>query len=745
MNIENLSRRNFLQGTGGVCLTLAIGCTAKSTSIQNADVSPQWTPNMWLTIEGTNGALGRLVITAHRSEMGQGVRTCLPAIIADEMGADWARVHVVQADADARFGSQSTDGSRSVRNSYENMRTLGTVARMMLQRAAAKTWGVPPGECSTENHRVFHVRTKRSLDFSQLTNAAALLPVPVPEPADRRPDSALRTVGTSFAMQDMHDITTGSAVYGQDIHMEGMRFAVIARPPVYGGKAKTWDKKAALAIPGVLAVLKLPVAAAPSGMNPLGGIAVVGTSTWAAMRGREALNIQWNDGKNAAHDSTAFSTSLKKTAQSPQKVVRRQGHVHAALRAGVRTVHADYALPYLAHAPMETPCATAKPLPEGGVEIWAPTQTPQSAQKQVAKTLSLDLHQVKVHVTLLGGGFGRKSKPDFVAEAGWLALKYGGAVKLMWTREDELRHGYYHAMSHQCLEGAINPKTGVTTAWLQRTVFPPIGSTFGPKRDAASELGLGFVDNAFSIPHMQLENGPAEGHVRIGWYRSVGNIQHAFASGCFADELAYLAGRDPKDYLLQLIGPPRRVNLTESGVAYSNYGASLDTHPIDTGRLRGVVETVSQSARWGTVLPVGHARGIAVHRSFLAYVAAVVEVSVHKTGRVIVPRVFMAIDAGVIINPDRVRAQLEGAAVMALSNALYGRIDVKNGRVVQGNFTDYKVLRMHEAPHVLVSIVDSTAPPAGVGEPGVPPVAPALCNAIFAATHVRKRQLPIYT
>jgi isoquinoline 1-oxidoreductase beta subunit len=376
--------------------------------------------------------------------------------------------------------------------------------------------------------------------------------------------------------------------------------------------------------------------------------------------------------------------------------------------------------------------------------VWAPTQNPQGARTTVAGVLGLKEADVTVHVTLLGGGFGRKSKPDFVAEAAWLSQKIGTPVKVTWSREDDIRHDYYHAICAQHLEAGLDA-AGAATAWLHRTVFPAIEATFQPNviYGSPGELQQGVTDMPYGIANVRCENGPAANHVRIGWYRSVYNIPHAFAVCSFADELAVAAGKDPVEYLRSLLSTTGKLDLKAIGVNYPNYGASIDEYPIDISRLRGVLDLVARNSSWGQPLPARHGRGIAVHRSFLTYVAVIVEVAVGSDGQVTVPRVDMAVDSGLVINPDRVQAQMEGAAIMGIGNALYSNITVKQGRIQQSNFTDYMVARTDAAPETHVHIVDSSAPPGGIGEPGVPPIAPAICNAIYAATGRRIRELPI--
>ena len=742
--LENLSRRHFLVGGAAVAGGLVVGLrllprgSASSAPAAPAIDVPRFSPTAFVSIDET----GLVTIVAHRSEMGQGVRTALPMAVADELEADWSRVRVVQAVGDeATYGGQNTDGSRSVRHFLSPMREMGAAARQMLETAAARRWDVDVSQVRARNHQVVHAATGRTLGYGELAAAARDLSVPRPEALRLKRPEDFRYVGKDMPIVDLAEMTSGRAGYGIDGRLPGMKYAVIARPPVYGGRVASYDDTPALAVPGVERVVKLEGTPPPSGFQPLGGVAVIARNTWAAIQGRSKLKIIWDDGPNRSYDSTAYKTQLEETARRPGKVVRNQGDAPATLASAGRVVKADYYVPHLAHAPMEPPAAAAS-VADGRCEVWACTQNPQGARDEVAKALGIPADRVKVNVTLLGGGFGRKSKPDYVVEAALLSRAVGAPVKVTWTREDEIHHDYYHTVNAQHLEAALDAR-GRAIAWLHRAVFPAIPSTFQPNVIYASngELSQGVLDVPYDIPNIRCENGEAEPHVRIGWFRSVLNIPHAFAVCSFADELAYAAGRDPKDYLLELLGPPRHV---DAGPHYENYGDDRKVYPIDTGRLRRVVDVVAEKAQWGRRLPAGHGLGIAVHRSFVSYVAIVVEAAVGKDGTVSVPRVDMAADCGFAVYPDRIRSQMEGAAVMALSSALYGEITFREGRAQQSNFNDFQVARMNVAPSdTRVYIVGGPEPPGGVGEPGVPPFAPALCNAIFAATGKRIRRLPI--
>jgi isoquinoline 1-oxidoreductase beta subunit len=535
-------------------------------------------------------------------------------------------------------------------------------------------------------------------------------------------------------------------MYGIDTQLDGLLYAVVARPAVYGGKVISHDATAALKVPGVVRVIEIPGTPPPSEFQPLGGIAVIATNTWAAIQGRNALKIQWNDGLNGSYDSTAYKASLETATRKPGQVARNQGDVAGALQGAPRRVQAEYYIPHMAQAPMEPPAATAR-IVNGRCEVWAAVQAPQATHDRVSKRLGLPSDRVTVNVTLLGGGFGRKSKPDYAVEAALLSQAMDGKpVKVTWTREDDIQHSYYHTVSVEHLEAGLNA-AGKPIAWLHRSAAPSIKSIFGPdpQHEQPFERGMGLVNVPFDIPNLRIENPEAAAHTRIGWFRSVSNIPHAFAIQSFVAELAAAAGRDPKDYLLDLIGPARRIDPRNMDDSW-NYTESPLVYPLDTGRLRRVIETAAQQAAWGRKMPAGHGLGIAAHYSFLSYVAVVIEVAVGNKGDLTIGRADIAFDCGPQVNPERVRSQLEGACVMGLGNALHSEITFKAGRVEQGNFNNFRVARMNEtARDIRVHLIpaDFSTPLGGVGEPGVPPIAPALCNAIFAATGKRIRRLPI--
>ncbi|MGF6852773.1 molybdopterin cofactor-binding domain-containing protein [Paraburkholderia sp. CI3] len=745
--IVNLSRRGVLKGTlaGGVVLGLQIGGagTALAASVLSSanGAKAAFAPNVYVSVAPS----GEIILVVHRSEMGTGIRTSLAMILADELDADWNTVKVVQAQGDAKYGDQNTDGSRSIRQFFQPLREAGGTARQMLVAAAAVQWRVAPATCHTEPGHVVHAASGRRVAYGALATAAARQPVPGRDTLHLKDEGTWRYIGKSLPIVDLDDIVHGRATYGIDVVLPRMTYASIERSVVYGATLKSVDSTETMKVPGVLHVVRIPAAPLPAGFQPLGGIAVVATSTWSAMQGRRKLRLDWDLGPNASYDSQAYRKALEDTARQPGKIVRNNGDTAAALKSAAHHVSADYYVPHLAHAAMEPLAATAS-YANGAVEVWTATQNPQQARTTVAQVLGLQEPAVTINVTLLGGGFGRKSKPDYVAEAAFLSREVGAPVKLTWTRDDDVHNDYFHAVCAQHMEGGLDAQ-GKTVAWLHRTVFPSISSTFKAdvRYGAAGELGQGVTDMPYDIANVRCENGAASAHTRIGWYRSVYNIPHGFALGSFVDELAAAARHDPVQHLLTLLGTPRHVDLHALGVDYPNYGASIDEYPIDTARYAAVVRAAAVRSGWSTVLPARHGRGIAVHRSFLSYVAAVAHVQVADDGSVRVTRVDLAVDCGRIVNPDRVIAQFEGAVVMALGNTLYSELTFRNGASEQSNFTDYQVARIDSVPETHVYIVPSDAPPGGVGEPGVPPTSAAICNAIFNATGQRIRALPVDT
>ncbi len=736
--IELTSRRDFLNSVFSAgAMIFAAGVVPSA----EADVTKStWNPSVFIGVD-TDGSV---TIVAHRSEMGTGIRTSLPMVVADEMEADWNRVRIEQALGDKKYGSQNTDGSCSIRDFYDLMRQTGATARFMLEKAAADQWKVSATECKAQNHQVHHTPSGRSLGFGELAAAASKQPIPRPDLVRLKLPNEFRYIGKGVPSVDLKDICTGHGTYGFDARVPGMVYASIERPPVLGGKLKTFDDSAAKQVAGVSQTVVIEGAQPPYGFQALGGVAVIANNTWAASEGRKKLKVEWESGPHAVFSSEAFKKTLIDTANKPQQVVRTVGDVDTAFNGAAKIVEANYYTPLLAHAPMEPPAALAE-YRDGKVEVWAATQNPQAVLTTVSKALGIKESDVTCHVTLLGGAFGRKSKPDYVAEAAILSKKVGKPVKISWTREEDIHFDYFHTTSAMYFKAALDA-SGKPTAWLQRTVFPPIGSTFDEKEQyGGGELSLGFLDVPFDIANFRAENGPAQAHLRIGWLRSVANIYHAFGIQSFIDELAHTTQKDPVEYWLATLGAPRQIDLATQKAKYTNYGKPLAQYPIDTGRLRRVVEVAAEKSGWGNRKNGnGRAWGFAAHRSFLTYVAAVVQIEVDPSGKLRIPRVDMAVDCGQSINPDRVISQFEGAATFGASIALMGEITAADGRVQQSNFNTYQVARINEAPYEThVHLVEGGGPPTGAGEPGVPPMAPAICNAIFAATGKRLRELPI--
>ncbi|KTF11409.1 xanthine dehydrogenase family protein molybdopterin-binding subunit [Pseudoalteromonas sp. 10-33] len=686
---------------------------------------------------------GMVEITCHRSEMGQQIRTAIAQIVADEMEAAWDKVVVIQGKGDPKYGDQNTDGSRSIRYNMQRLREMGASVRYMMQHAAAKYWKVEPQTCTANQHVVTHSSGK-TLAYKDLIDLALGITPPEPDKLTLKTRKEWRYINTGMAHIDLTDLVTGKATFAADVREPKALVAIIERPPVVGGVVKSFDASAAKAINGVVDVIEMPVPKGAPQFQPKGGIAIVAKNTWAAWQARKALKVVWDDGKNGDYNSENFKKSLLQTVSEPQAHVREKGDTTSVLAKSSNKLVADYYAPHLTQAPMEPPCATAM-YNKDSVDIWAATQNPQADMKTVAALLGMDESKINVHVTMLGGGFGRKSKPDFSAEAAYISMKTGKPIRVQWTREDDIQHSFYHAVSAQHIEASLNEK-GNIEAYLHRTAFSPIMSTFqeGASAPGGFELDLGFTDNPILTPNMKLERGEAPAKARIGWMRSVTNIFHAFAVQSFINEAAHKAGKDSKDYLLETIGPARTIDFASQNANYNNYGGDKAVYPLEISRLRHVIEKAASMANWGRTLAKGRGLGIAAHRSFLTYVATVVEVEVSDAGDLNVIKSWVAIDAGTVVNTDTVKNQTQGGSIYGITTAISDGITFDKGRVQQSNFHDYRVPRMSDSPlEIEVEIIQSDAPPAGVGEPATPVYAPALCNAIFAACGKRIRQLPI--
>jgi len=572
--IVNVSRRNFLQGAlsasafvlcvGKVPLLAKAATSGVPTGVPGTTAlsidATAFHPSVFLGIQPD----GTVLIVAHRTEMGNGARTSLPRIVADELDADWSRVRVIQGDGDERYGSQDTDGSHSVREFFDTLREAGATARLMLVRAAAQQWGVPESQCVADPvHVVLHKGTNRTIGYGELAALAAKQPVPKKEELKLKSPSEWRYIGKPAPGYDVTDVCGGKALYGMDVRLDGMLYAAIAHPPVLGGKVKSVDDSGTLKVKGVKQTIPIDPFTPPHHFQPLGGVAVIADNTWSAFKGRDQLKVEWDNGAHAVYNSPDYKKELQETARQPGKVVHTIGDPDAEFAKGGKIIEAEYYAPHLAHASMEPPVAVAD-VQGSKVTVWSPTQNPQGVQEEVAKKLGLKKDDVTCHVTFLGGGFGRKSKPDYAVEAAVLSKQTGKPVKVVWSREDDIKFDYFHSVAAMYIKAAVDEK-GMPKAWLQRSVFPPISSTFD--KDAVygsdGEMALGWNVVPFDLPHFRSENGKALNHVRIGWFRSVANIYHAFAVQSFANELAYAAGRDPYDYLLALLGPGKTIDATQ--------------------------------------------------------------------------------------------------------------------------------------------------------------------------------------
>lgn len=709
----DLSRRSFLKlcalAGGGLALGVyvpAFGRNGPGAAIQStAPKGPLFAPNAFVQITPDNV----VTIIVGKSEMGQGVLTALPMLVADELDADWDRVRLIQAPAANAYknphtGMQSTGGSSSVSSSWEPLREAGAAARAMLMTAAARQWGVAPDQVKTAKG-VVHGPGGKTLSYGQVATAAAKLPVP-PHPHRKAPRDYI-LIGRPVPRTDTPSKTNGTAQFGIDVRVPGMLIATVAHSPVFGGKVKHYDAAKAKAVPGVKAVV--PVA---------NGVAVTATDYWSAHKGLQAMPIQWDAGPNAGLSSALihrrFATAVKKTGARAE----RKGDAAKALPQAAKRIEAVYEAPFAAHATMEPMNCTAH-VHGGGCEVWVPTQNQTGVQQTAAKIAGVPQDKVVVHTTQLGGGFGRRFEQDFVSDAVRVSKALGAPVKLIWSREEDMTHDYYRPAAYSVLRGGIG-KDGLPVAWTQRIVAPSILSRVMPGRlhggiDPSAVEGA--VGMPYAVPNVEVDYVMENTAVPVGFWRSVGNSYTAFMKEGFLDELAHAAGQDPYQYRRKLLS--------------------------DAAPEMAVLELAADKAGWGKPLPRGWGRGIAVHKSFGSTVAEVVEVSVDPRGHPRVHRVVCAFDCGTVVNPDIVKAQAESAIIYGLTGALKGPITLDQGRVQQSNFNNYPMLRMNEAPAIEVYLVDSHEAPTGVGEPAVPPLAPALANALFAATGKRVRRLPI--
>ncbi len=702
-----ITRRTFLKASttlgGGLMLGLRLDDPKAQLPPAAADIAVQFAPNAWLTVHPDD----RVTIRVGSSEMGQGVLTAIPMLIAEELDADWTKVDVEFAPADEAFtnpilGSQATGGSTAVRGFWNVVREAGAAAREMLVQAAAQTWNVDSGSCRTGNGIVSHTDSGRQLRYGELTTLAATLPVPdllfLKEPQD------FRLVGRSLARLDTPAKVDGSAVFGMDVEVPDALTAVVARCPVFGGTVRRFDAARAKQIAGVREVVQIS-----------SGIAVVADGFWPAKRGRDALEVEWNVGPNESLSSALVRDQLR-AAIDGGIVVRSDGDM-SVLHAAKKTLEAEYEVPYLAHACMEPMNCTAH-VRADSCDVWAPTQAQTATQQAAARATGLSAGQVTVHTTYLGGGFGRRSETDFIVEAVETAKAVGRPVKVVWTREDDIRHDFYRPATYNRLAATLG-EDGMPVAWRHQIAGPSILARRAPSRvqDAPDFTSIeGAANIPYDIPNVQVTYATVDPGVPVGFWRSVGSSQNAYITECFIDELAAMTGKDPFEF--------RRTMLAG--------------HP----RHKVVLERAAEAAGWSTSLPAGVSRGIAMAESFGSYVAQVAEVSIERD-RIHVHRVVCAVDCGLVVNPGIIEAQMQSGIVYGLTAALKGEITIEGGSVMQGNFDDYPLLTMAEMPRVEVHIVASNEPSGGVGEPGTPPIAPAVANAVFAATGKPVRRLPI--
>jgi isoquinoline 1-oxidoreductase beta subunit len=742
-NATNASRREFLKSSaaGGAGLLLAFYLPAFAVEPNSPEES--FKPNAYIAINPQGDI--RLVVT--RSEMGQGVRTALAMILAEELDADWSRVKIEQGDCDPQYGDMTTGGSMSIRSTWDPLRKAGASARDMLITAAAETWGVPKDECSAIGDSVIeHRKTGRKVSYGQLAIKAAS--VPVPEDVPLKDPKGYHIVGTKRARVDGQHIVIGEAHYGIDTKVPGMLYAVVARPPVFGGKVKKFDASRALAVPGVKKVVEVPAVEMPplfgeerkpdSGHQHYlwGGVAVVADSTWQAIAGRRALSIDWDNGLGAEESTEKQRATLTELLKTSGKELKKIGDPNAVIASAAKTVEADYETPFLAHMTMEPVNCTAS-VHDGKCEVWAPTQNPNGMATALASVLNLPQSALTIHITLIGGGFGRRLCIDYGVEAALISRSAAAPVKVIWTRDDDIRHDYYRPISHHRLRAGLDAQ-GQVTSWLHHIAAPSTDSTFiggeVPDTGGTEIAGTGLPNG--TVANYLLQQSFLHTAVPRGYWRAVDTNWNHFAVQSFIDEIAAASGKDPLALRRQLIATKEKA---------AGAGDNEGERPVNIDRLLGVLNLVAEKSDWGKPLPAGRGRGIAGLYGFGSYVAHVAEVTVTKDGTLRVDRVVAAVDCGLVINPDLVAAQIEGGVVFGLTSALYDEITIQNGQVQQTNFDNYPMLRIADMPKVEVHLVPSHEPPGGIGEPGVPSTAPAVANAIFAATGKRLRRLPFQT
>ncbi len=723
--MEGVSRRGVLKSAAIAGAALVIGFDVPQKA-QGANEKVPANPLLsWIRID----TAGQVTILSGRSEMGQGISTALPMVLAEELGIDWKNVKVEQAPTDwAVFGNQGTGGSGSVAESFTPLRQAGAAARLMFISAAAQRWNVAAEKCQVKNGVVSYAG--QSLSYAELVESAAKLPVPDLAKVPLKKPGEWEIIGQAVPRKDIPPKTDGSAQFGLDVRVPGMVYAMVQRCPVFGGKVKSVDASQAKAMPGVLDVFEIP--AVEEGVHSWGGVAIVAKSTWIAMEARKKLKIDWDLGPTANESSATLRQQFRKLVDSEMKVVVNQGDTEAALAAAPadKRVEADYELPFQAHATMEPMNCTVF-IQKDRAEVWAPAQGPEWVLQVVAQVSGLTPDKVKVNTTLMGGGFGRRYQADFAMEAAQIAKRVPKPVQLVWSREDDMTHDYYRPASYHRVSGVVDGG-GNIVAWRHKSTSTSISEVWEKKAPPeSSELGC-FFQNPYITKNYRLEYLPAKSGVPRAWWRSVEASSIGFVMESYMDELAHAAGMDPLEFRLKHLGEARKVP----------HATDKNEVPLDADRLRNVLEVSAQTSGWGTPLSAGKGRGIACHYSFHSYVSNVAEVSVVK-GQLKLHRIVSVVDIGTAVNPDGIRAQVESAIVYGLTAALKSQITIKNGGAAEANFNKFTTLRMDETPAIEVYIMQSNLPPTGIGEPALPPTAPAVMNAVFAATGKRIRRLPL--
>ncbi len=730
-----LDRRTFLKTTaaGGAALLIGFHLPARASDPAQEQEKPPINPlNAWVRITPDN----HVTLILAKSEMGQGIMTALPMILAEELCLDWKQVTIEQAPTNPKIYDHGTGGSGSVGGSWLPLRQAGAAAREMLIAAAAKKWEVGTDTCQARNGYVVHGHPERSYAYGELVAHAALLPIPNLKEVPLKNSRDFTILGRDTHRVDAASKATGTAIYGIDARPAGLLYAVVARCPVFYGKVASFDAAKAKAVPGVRDVFQIETSG--RGASTSGGVAVIADNSWAAMQGRKALQVKWDEGAAANESSEELRKQFVANAAKPGGVIRNEGDADSAFAAASNKVEAVYELPFAAHVCMEPMNCTVH-IQSDRAEAWVPTQAPQWAQGVIAKAAKLPPEKVIVHTTQMGGGFGRRYQADFVMEAAQVAKSAGKPVMVLWTREDDIQHDFYRPASYHKCQGAVDA-AGNLAVWKHFQTSTSIAAKWsakGEEDNGQGEFGTG-ATVPYKSPNIRIEYTLAHSSAPRAWWRSVEHSSSGFVVESFVDELAAAAGQDPLEFRLKLIGESSKI---------PQFGEGQDAPPLDTARLKGVLTLAAEKAGWGKQLPDGEGRGIAGFFSFDTYTAAVAEVSVQPRNLTI-KRFVCAVDCGRVVNPNGVRAQVESAAIYALTATLKDAITVERGRIVQSNFNDYHMMRMNEAPRIEVHLVASEEKPTGIGEPTVPVIAPALCNAIFNATRtwkrdVRIRRLPI--